>query len=531
MRLLARAVSLGLLVAVLAPTSAAYAVPPRDTGAAGLTWADCPPAPSGLTRDPRERCASLPVPLDYRHPDGRKINVEVSRIPTAKPGLRRGILLFNPGGPGGSGIDFPDGLLPLMPAAVTDRYDLIGFDPRGIGYSTPVTCGIPATTPVELVLPYPAPDGSIARNVAYARQTAHDCAQLSGDLLPYITTANTARDMDRIRAALGEPKLSYLGYSYGTYLGTVYTTLFPQRSDRILLDSAVDPNLVWYQMWRTWDQAIAIRLPDFTAWAAARDATYHLGATQAAVTRTYYQLTGRFDQNPVTLPNGTVITGNLVRELTRSYLYNDVALPTLAQIWQSLAALPAPTPTLPPAVAAALRRISGAPGAAATVPADNQTAALYAVVCDDAAWPRSISTYARNVAAGRRLFPATAGMPDNIWPCAFWPSHPIEPPVRVTGDGPRNVLILQNLRDPATAWISGFGLRQALGRRAAFVSVDQGGHGVYLITAAPCAADIATTFLTTGALPDHDQLCPGQSPPALSPLVTRQPIELPGPLS
>ncbi len=100
----------------------------------------------------------------------------------------------------------------------------------------------------------------------------------------------------------------------------------------------------------------------------------------------------------------------------------------------------------------------------------------------------------------------------------------------VTARGPRNVLILQNLRDPATAWVSGFGLRQSLGGRAAFVSVDQGGHGVYLLTAAPCAADIATAFLTTGVLPDHDRLCPGESPSDVAPLVATPQVQLPGPL-
>jgi pimeloyl-ACP methyl ester carboxylesterase len=530
-------VLLAVAMFVALPATAGYAAVPRssgtpeDPGRAALVWEDCPPVEvAGVARDPREQCARLSVPLDYRAPHGRTITVEVSRIATAKPGQRRGVLLFNPGGPGGSGLDFPDQLLSVLPTAVTDAYDLIGFDPRGIGYSTPVTCGIPAGTPPDLVLPYPAPDGSIDRNVAYGQQIAQSCAQLSGDLLPYVTTANTARDMDRIRAALGESKLSYLGYSYGTYLGAVYTTLFPQRSDRILLDSAVDPNLVWYQLWRTWGQAVALRLPDFTAWAAARDATYHLGATQAAVQATYDALGARFDRDPVTLPNGLVVDGNLVRELTRSALYNDLLFRTLATAWAQLAALPAgATPS--PAVAAAIAALdptSQPSDGTAQIPADNEPAALYTVVCDDVAWPRSLDTYTRNVATGRRLFPDTAGMPDNLWPCAFWPTRPIEPPVAVTDRGPRNVLILQNLRDPATPWVSGFGLREAMGKRAAFVSVDQGGHGAYLITDAPCVADIATAFLTTGALPGHDTFCPGQSPDTVSPLVARPVVRLPG---
>ncbi|GII20662.1 alpha/beta fold hydrolase [Planosporangium mesophilum] len=519
------------LLALLAVTAVTAVLTPATPGHAAakppaLSWGACPPAEPGVERDPRQQCATLRVPLDYRRPQGRQIDIAVSRIPTAKPGLRHGILLFNPGGPGGSGLDFPGMLLPLLPADVTDRFDLIGFDPRGIANSTPVTCGIDPNTPTELILPYPAPDGSIGRNVAYARRTAADCARLSGDLLPYLTTANTARDMDRIRAALGEPKLSYLGYSYGTYLGAVFTSLFGAHSDRIVLDSAVDPTKVWYDMWRTWGSAIALRLPDFTKWAADRDATYQLGATPQAVEHTYYELAARFDRDPLDI-GGLVVTGNLFREITRSALYNDHNFPDLASIWQTLAQAPA---TKVGSAAEAMRQLLAPAPAAAQVPVDNGVAALYSVVCDDAAWPREPGVYARNVAVGRRLFPATAGMPDNIWPCAFWKNGPVEPPVKVTDKGPRNVLILQNLRDPATSWSSGFGLRRALGQRADFISVDQGGHGVYLLTQAPCANDVATAFLAHGNLPARDAFCPGQSPGDVTGLTTVPRVKLPGPL-
>jgi pimeloyl-ACP methyl ester carboxylesterase len=519
------------MTAVLAPPTPGHAA---DSSPA-LAWGACPPAPPGVDRDPRQQCATLRVPLDYRSTRGREIDVAVSRIPTAKPGLRHGILLFNPGGPGGSGLDLPSQLLPLLPTEVTDRFDLIGFDPRGVGNSTPVTCGISPDTSPDLFLPYPAPDGSISRNVAYGRDTAESCARLSGDLLPHITTANTARDMDRIRSALGERKLSYLGYSYGTYLGAVYTSLFPGNSDRILLDSAVDPNLVWYDMWRTWGLAIALRLPDFTKWAADRDATYHLGATPEAVNHTYYELASRFDRDPLPLP-GLVVTGNVFRELTRSALYDDRTFPQLAEFWQFVAQ-GGTAAKGSPAVAAMRQSLVPKPlvpkplaPQVPQVPQDNQLAALYSVVCDDAAWPRDIGTYARNVAVDRRLFPATAGMPSNAWPCAFWKNRPVEPPVDVTADGPRNVLILQNLRDPATSWISGFGLRRALGQRADFISVDQGGHGVYLLTRAPCANDVATAFLVRGELPAHDALCPGQKPGDVGAFTTGPRVRLPGPL-
>jgi pimeloyl-ACP methyl ester carboxylesterase len=505
-----RAVALALATAL-----AVASAPVTEAGAAGTTatprWGICPPpAPGSFPRDPRTECAALAVPLDYRKPHGRQITVTISRIRTAQPGLRRGILLSNPGGPGGPGLDLPGYLASALPAEVLARYDLIGFDPRGVGNSTPITCGIAADTPVDLILPYPAPDGSIDRNVAFARSTARSCAARSGDLLPYITTANTARDMDRIRAALGERKMSYLGYSYGTYLGAVYTSLFPQRSDRIILDSAVDPKLVWYGVWSQFSTAVALRLPDFAAWAAERDDVYGLGATPQAVTRTYFTTAAKLDRDPVVLPD-LVINGNVFRELTRSALYDDRNFPVLAQNWQALSAA-----TAPAALAAAL-------------PPDNSVAVLWAIACDDVAWPRDMSMYARNSATDRRRFPITAGMPPNVWPCASWPYRPIEHPVAVTGNGPRNVLVMQNLRDPATGWQSGYGLRKALAGRAAMVTQDAGGHGVYAIRSGPCASGIATTFLVTGVLPGDDRFCPGPSPDDVSLTATAPTVPI-GPL-
>jgi pimeloyl-ACP methyl ester carboxylesterase len=456
----------------------------------------------------------LALPLDYRHPHGRTIDVTISRIATAKPASRRGILLSNPGGPGGSGLYLPTVLAQLMPAQVTDAYDLIGFDPRGVGASTPISCDLGANVDGTLALPYPAPDGSIARNIAFARATSASCAARSGALMPYITTANTARDMDRIRAALGEPKLSYLGVSYGTYLGGVYTSLFPSHSDRIVLDSSVDPSIVWYDMWRTWNSAVAIRLPDFTAWVAARDATYHLGATSQAARDTFFRLTSALDQKPLQLPT-VLVDGNLLREVTRSLLYADAAFPELATDWQTLAqAIGSGASAHTQALQRAFARPApqARPFLSAATPPDNGLAVLYSIVCDDAAWPRDLGVYERNVATARPLWPITAGMPSNVWPCAFWPFRPLEPVVRVNDRGPRDVLMLQNTRDPATSLRSALGMRAALGRRAAMVTVDEGGHGVYGLGS--CADNLANTFFATGALPGTDLSCPA---PAASP--------------
>ncbi|GAA1755911.1 alpha/beta hydrolase [Luedemannella helvata] len=529
LRPMAAALSAAAIVVTALPAPAHAAAPARGK-APGIAWGECPPPPPDSYRDPRQECATVKVPLDYRKPHGRTIDVEISRIATSTPARHRGVLLSNPGGPGGSGLDLPGALATLLPAEVLDQYDLIGFDPRGIGHSTPVSCGVDMSpTSVTLHLPYPSPDGDIARNVAFAQRTAAECARRNGPLLPHITTANTARDMDRIRALLGEPKISYYGGSYGSYLGAVYTSLYPQRSDRIILDSGVDPDLVWRDMWRTWNAAVTERIEDFYAYAATYPELFGLGATPAAVRSTYSGVVKALDATPLDLGDGLVLDGNYLREVTRSLLYADFYLPLLGTLVAELVPVTQGTSADLPSVATALRATGALRDPAVEVPADNQISALYSVVCNDAVWPGSVARHARDVAAARRSWPLLNGMPSNVWPCAFWPTKPVEPPVAVTDRGPRNVLVLQNTRDPATPWTSGVGLREALGKRAAFVGVDQGGHGVFAL--GTCADAVVVEFLATGALPARDRFCEGVAPPSpLARSLTARPYLPVGPL-
>jgi pimeloyl-ACP methyl ester carboxylesterase len=500
------AVAAAVLVSALAPAAAAPAAAAPAARAPALRWGACPPEQPGIPRDPRQECATLAVPLDYRHPRGRTIELHVSRLRSTNPGLRRGILMLDSGGPGDTGLDFASVLGALMPASVRDRYDVIAFDPRGVDYSAPITCQLTEEIPPELADRYPEPDGSIDRNIVVAREIARLCGEHGGDTVPHITTANTARDMDLIRAALGERRMSYLGYSYGTYLGAVYRTLFPHRLDRVVLDSAIDPTRFGYGQFRLIGIGARLRLPDFTRWAARHDDTYHLGATPAAVRRTFDRLTAHLDAEPLTLPDGSQLTGNLLRSLTYAGIYHDAGFPGLAQTWQAVAAAVAPTAgrAAAPALTAAVPRI----------PPDNQPAVQLAIYCNDGEWPRDIATYRRNVAVDIVRFPETAGSGANIAPCAFWPFPKLERSVRVTGGGPRNTLIVQNLRDPATPWVGSLGLRRVLGSAAATVDIDQGGHAAYLLTASTCANNTVTAFLAYGVLPaGGHRLCPGQPPP------------------
>ncbi|MQA75513.1 MAG: alpha/beta fold hydrolase, partial [Solirubrobacterales bacterium] len=297
------------LLALVGLVVALFALPAAPAAAQELEWGECPPSPR---LDPRQECASLPVPLNYSAPGGETIEIAVSRMVTSSPDQRRGVILYNPGGPGSSGIYGPSRLAATMPQGVLDRYDLVGFDPRGINFSAPVSCSLaPEDLDVVKFIPYPTFDLDISENVAYSRRAAAGCAATSGDLLPHITTANTARDMDRIRLALGEPGISYLGYSYGTYLGAVYTQLFPSRTDRFILDSVVHPRRIWRETFAAWGYAVEIGFAAFTRFAAENDDDYALGDTPGEVYAKTLELLDELEAEPFPFP-GTdiVITGD-----------------------------------------------------------------------------------------------------------------------------------------------------------------------------------------------------------------------------
>lgn len=502
---LVTAVSVVIGVVAVVPTAEASPSAATRPGTSTIVWGACPALAEGATRDPRETCGTVQVPLDYRHPEGTSISVAVSRIATAKPGKRRGVLLLNPGGPALEGLDMPGQMAPTLPTSVLDRYDLIGFDPRGVGHSTPMSCGLPDPS-LSDAFPYPAADGSITANVALARATARQCAATVGAELRFLTTANTARDLDRIRQALGEKKISYWGQSYGTYLGAVYTSLFPAHTDRMVLEGNVDPAKVWAREAATWGKGMADRFPDAARLAAADDKDLGLGADVAQVTRTYLVLADHLDRVPAPVPGTPLsLNGQTLRQVTYGLLLHNETLPILTQFWKAAADLA--TGTLSETDTAVLGPLFADSPSEPGVPADNQVTMFMALTCGDVAWSRDVAGYAARTAADRRMWPLTDGMPANIWPCAFWKYPPIEAPVEVTSHGPRDVLLLQNRRDNATPWESGLGLRRALGSRAAFVGVDNGGHYVYN-EGSTCADNATVAFLADGNLPATDVYCP-----------------------
>ena len=507
--------SLILSAATVVALGAGVAAVPA-AAATPLSWGDCPsgaPAP--------QQCTTLQVPLDYGRPGGRTIALEVSRIPAADPAKRKGVLLTNGGGPGPS-LDVPTALGGLLPPEVRDSYDIVAFDPRGIGYSTPINCGRGADELVRdlqfSILSFPAGDGSIDANVAYGKRMAKQCAANSGGLLQHITTANVARDMDQIRRALGERTVSYYGISWGTYVGSLYRALFPATVDRMVIDSSVDPVLRGYPDFRTFSGAMEDRWPDLASFAVANRDTVRLGATPRQVRRNYLALAAKLDRHPVTLAETKApINGNYLRLFTWQLSYSDAALtatddapvPVMAQFWRAAGNAAAGQATAADrAVLAGLANDLVAHGTLPNVPQDNLFSSGWAYACGDAAWPRDVRSYARNTAADRREFPLTAGAPANYAPCSAWLTRPAEAEPKVEPTGRRNVLILQNDRDPATPLRTAQGMHRAMGRDSVLVTVDAGGHGV-LVHPRPnaCAIGALESYLVDGDLPAHDKAC------------------------
>ncbi|MEV7555746.1 alpha/beta hydrolase [Amycolatopsis sp. NPDC089917] len=476
------------LLPVLAAALATAATPAVASAAPPPKWGPCPAEASGLGLE----CGTLDVPLDYRDPGGKTIEIAISRLASAEPEKRRGVLLTNTGGPGGEGLAFPDTLKKLkIPQEVLDSYDVIGMDPRGVHNSTPVTCGLSLEEQPTNIPRYAENSADVTTEAQRVAGVAAKCgSSATASLLPYMTTANTARDMDRVREALGERKVNYFGISYGTYLGSVYTSLFPERSDRFLIDSATGPGGWDASFARMFGQGVEDRFPDFAKFAASKP-EYGLGRTPAQVTAKYFELAARLDRKPS--PDG--YDGQVFRHITFADLYYDKNLPNLAEKWHALdTGKPVPAPAA-----------GGAP-AGTPYPSDNYIASQLHVICNDSDWPEDVGTYRRNVAIDRFRHPMFGAAGADITPCAYWPSEPIEPPVKITGRGPSNVLIVQNLRDPATPLAGARKLREAFGDRARMVTADQGGHLAYLFKDNQCANDLATRFLVTGERPD-DRAC------------------------
>ncbi len=278
------AAAVALVVTGCTPGGPVYGGRFAGEQAGTIAWRPCPDTPvevlgdlfprpviRQLTRDARYDCATIQVPVNWDEPDGDTFDIALLRIRHPDQEDRIGSLLVNPGGPGASGVDHAV-LLSLLAMTGEDltelftRFDVIGFDPRGVGRSSPVRC----TTDEELDESFGADPGlegmDVEEELAEQVREFEECYEKYGDLLTYYSTHQTARDMDAIRAALGEEKLTYLGYSYGTLLGAVYAHLYPDRIRAMVLDGPIDPSVDIVTDTRATAEGFERAYQNFIAW-------------------------------------------------------------------------------------------------------------------------------------------------------------------------------------------------------------------------------------------------------------------------
>jgi pimeloyl-ACP methyl ester carboxylesterase len=477
---------------------------PGSAHQASLTWHACGSSGSRL------QCANLRVPLDYNRPHGRMIKLALSEVPaTAQRNKRLGVLLVNPGGPGGSGLSLASFVAQGLSHAVAARYDIVGFDTRGVGASKPALHCDTSFFAHERPNYIPANAAAEQMLIDRAKNYANDCEQKYGWLLPYMTTANIAKDMDRIRAAMGQEQLSYLGYSYGTYIGQVYATLFPTRVRRMVLDSIVDPTGVWYADNIAQDYAFQGRMRAFFGWAARYDRQYHLGTTAAQVSRSWYMARARLNATAIDQPQGPSIGPSEFDDTFVVGGYDDGYWPQLATAVSSY---------LHSGSTAPLVSIFNQVGKQN----ENEFAVYNAVECADVAWPHNWARWNSDTRKVYRKAPFEAW--DNTWfnaACAFWKVQGPAKPMRIGAPGLPRILMIQGTLDAATPYAGAQNAHKRLPTARMVVVRGGGNHGQSLaFPANTCVNGYLNRYLDTGALPSKpgpvNATCPALADPTPS---------------
>ncbi|MFC5184616.1 alpha/beta fold hydrolase [Actinomadura harenae] len=435
---------------------------------AGLKWHRCAtPIVKGATAFDRVgpvtvskiiQCAELKVPLDHARPNGQKITLQLTRLPHRGKGKAKGDIVVNPGGPGASGALFAPAFYALNSPSMQAAYNVIGFDPRGIGFSKPaLTCDADYGN-----APRPAYGHGDATSIAVwlkrSKAYADACARKYGkgspvNLLDHSKTTDSARDLNTIRAALGHKKLNYYGGSYGTYLGSVYATMFPKRVGKMVLDGNVDPANVWYGAQKPQNIAFNENMEYYFGWLARYDDRYHLGKTKAAVRAFYYSLEARLAKAPV-VKNGTAVGAPELLDTLQNAAYKRSQ-----GVWHSLAV------GLSAYKTGDLNTFLETFGSNTIGGSDdNEFAAYHAIQCSDVQWPKNWRKWQADATRMDRIAPFSTWY--NTWynaPCMFWGAKP-GTPVKVgqTRNLPKNILLFQATNDAATPYADALKLQKLL---------------------------------------------------------------------
>ncbi|MFI8824535.1 alpha/beta hydrolase [Streptomyces sp. NPDC053431] len=457
-----------------------------------VSWRDCGVADF--------QCATVRAPLDYAKPEGDQIDLAVSRVKATGPGKRLGSLLVNPGGPGGSSVGYLQGYAGIgYPAPVRARYDIVGVDPRGVARSAPVECltgpQMDTFTQVDVT-----PDSAAEKKVLEAayRDFAGACEKRSGKVLPHVSTVEAARDMDIVRAALGDKKLTYVGASYGTFLGATYAELFPQRVGRLVLDGAMDPSLSAENLNREQTEGFQTAIKAFAA-DCVKQAECPLGKESVPAALANLQRFFReTDAKPVPTGESRQLGESLATTGVITAMYDEAAWPQLRE---------------------ALSRAMGGDGSSLLALADsyyerepdgsyaNLMFANAAVNCLDlppafsgpAAVDGAVASFEKaSPVFGRNLAWAALN-------CTYWPTPATGRPHRITAEGAAPIVVVGTTRDPATPYKWAQSLAGQLSS-GTLLTYEGDGHTAYG-RGSDCIDTAINTYLLEGTAPKDGKRC------------------------
>lgn len=457
-----------------------------------LEWANCGDA---------LQCATAVAPVDWENPEGDTIELALVRQ-TARGNNRVGSLLVNPGGPGGSGFNFiADSVDYATSEPLQSQFDVVGFDPRGVNRSTPVSCYSDPDELDEYIYGItPGERGSdewVAAATEISAQFAQRCLDETGPLLGFVDTPSAARDLDMLRAALGDTTLNYLGYSYGTLLGQVYAELFPEKAGRLVLDGAVDPAASEFEATKAQAEGFEGALDAFLEdCAGASDCPFTGGAAQSrAAVRT---LLDRLDKSPLANADG--------RQLGSATMFTAIILPLYSQDnWAYLRQLFTTVMQGDASIAFDLADSYNGRGPSGSY-AENQTEAFIAINCLDARQPADVARMhdqAAELAVAAPIFGPQMSYGDPG--CANWPVEAKRERVAIAAPGAADMLVIGTTNDPATPykWAVTVANNLASGH---LITYNGEGHTAFN-KSNDCVNSTVEDFLLKGVVPASDPNC------------------------
>jgi pimeloyl-ACP methyl ester carboxylesterase len=457
-----------------------------------LEWTDC---------GNDMQCTMVEAPLSWADPAGDTINLSLVRQ-QATSGNAMGSLLVNPGGPGGSGVDLiKDSIDYATSETLQQNFDIVGFDPRGVGESTPVSCyDDPAQMDAYIYDIIEGERGSeawLAAASAASAQFGADCYEHTGELLGNVDTQSAARDLDLMRAVLGDEKLNYLGFSYGTELGGVYADLFPEKTGRLVFDGAVDPTATNFDVSITQAKGFESALRSFLAYCTTVEGCPFPADVDASM-QTVRSLLDSLDASPIANSDGRQLGANSMFTAIILPLYSEDNWPALVSVFSSVMAGDA---SFAFTVADAYygRNADG-------TYLDNSYEAFTVITCLDAPIDNNIDTMRAEAAALEEGAPVFGHLMS--WggtACADWPFEPTNIPGPIAAEGSADILVIGTTNDPATPYVWAQNVAEQL-ENGHLVTYNGEGHTAYNKSNA-CINDTVDNYFIDGIVPEADPNC------------------------